>query len=46
MVSHMSMADLTRRARFSIRADKAFDKALAQARTVFQKIKLSNLVEG
>jgi len=46
MVSHMSLADLTRRARFSIRADKAFDKALAQARTVFQKIKLSNLVEG
>ena len=46
MVSHMSLAEHTRRATFSIRADKAFDKALSQARAVFQKIKLSNLVEG
>ena len=46
MVSHMSLADHTRRAKFSIRADKVFNKALSQARAVFKKIKLSNLVEG
>ncbi|MBN2138708.1 MAG: Rrf2 family transcriptional regulator [Sedimentisphaerales bacterium] len=46
MVSHMSLADYTRRANFSIKADKAFDKALSQARVVFKNITLANLIEG
>ena len=44
MVSHMNLVDYTRREKFSIRADKVFDKALSQARTVFQKTKLSDLL--
>jgi Rrf2 family protein len=44
MVSHMSLAEHTRRAKFSIRADKVFDKALSQARAVFQKVRLSDLI--
>jgi len=46
MVSHMSLADHTRKTKFCVKTDKIFDKALAQARTVFQKVKLSALIQG
>jgi len=46
MVSHMNLADYARREEFSIRADKVFGKALSQARTVFQKTKLSDLIKA
>ena len=46
MVNHMSLGDYTRSAKSSIKADKVFDKALSQARAVYQKTKLSELVGG
>lgn len=45
MVSRMNLAEQTRRAKFSVRADKIYEKAIAQARAVFEKVKLSNLLE-
>jgi len=46
MVSQLNLAEQTRRLRFSVRADKIHEKAIAQARAVFEKAKLSNLLEG
>lgn len=46
MVSNLSLAEQTRRSKFSVRADKIFDKAVSQARTVFEKAKLSSLIAG
>jgi len=46
MVSYLNLADYTPREKFSTRADKIFSKALGLARDVFQKVKLSDLVEG
>jgi len=46
MLSQMNLAEHTHRARFSVRAEKAYEKAIAQARAVFAKTKLSNLIEG
>ena len=46
MVNHMSIADHTGKAKSGIRADKAFDKALAQARDHYKKITLGSLIGG
>ena len=46
MVSQLNLAEQTRRTKFSVRADKIYEKAIAQARAVFQKAKLSSLLEG
>jgi Rrf2 family protein len=44
MVNNMSIADHTGKAKFGIHADKAFDKALAQARDHYKKITLASLI--
>lgn len=46
MVGQLNLAEQTHRTKFSVRADKIYEKAVAQARAVFQKAKLSNLLEG
>ena len=46
MISYLNLADYTPREKFSTRADKIFSKALGLAREVFQKTKLSDLIEG
>ena len=45
MISQLNIADHTNRARFSIRAEKVYGKAIAQARDVFAKTKLSDLIQ-
>lgn len=44
MTGQLSLAELMHGAKFSIRADKVYEKAVAQARAVFAKTKLSDLV--
>lgn len=46
MVSYLDLAEQTRRAKFSVRAEKIYEKAITQARSVFDKATLSNLLEG
>jgi len=44
MVNHIKLADHAGSTRFSVRADKVFDQGLAQARSVYKKVKLSALI--
>jgi len=46
LVSQLNLTEQTRRTKFSVRVDKIYEKAVAQARTVFQKANLSSLLEG
>lgn len=46
MVGQLNLAEHTHRTRFGARAEKIYEKAIAQARAVFAKTKLSNLIEG
>lgn len=46
MVSQLNLTEQTRRTKFSVRADKIYEEAVSQARDVFQKAKLSGLLEG
>jgi Rrf2 family protein len=46
MVSQLNLSEQTRRSKFSIRADKIYEKAITQTRAVFNKAKLSSLIEG
>jgi Rrf2 family protein len=46
MVSQLRLAEQTQQSKLSVRIDKTFDRAIAQARAVFHKMKLSNLVEA
>ena len=46
MVSQLHLAEQTGQSKLSVRVDKTFEKGIAQARSVFQKIKLSTLIEG
>jgi len=45
VVSQLNMAELTHGARFGIRAEKIYEKAIAQTRAVLDKAKLSSLME-
>ena len=45
MINQLSLTEHTRKGKFSVRAEQAYDKALAQARSVFEKTKLSDLLE-
>lgn len=46
MAGQLNLAEQTGGQQFSIRAEKAYEKAVAQARTVFEKTKLSTLIGG
>ncbi len=46
MISRLNLAEQTHGEKFSVRAEKTYEKAIAQARSVFEKTKLSNLIEG
>ncbi|MHC4888125.1 MAG: RrF2 family transcriptional regulator [Planctomycetota bacterium] len=46
MVSQLDLAEQTRGEKFSVRAEKIYEKAIAQSKSVFEKAKLSNLIEG
>ena len=44
MISRLNLAEHARREKFSVKAEKAYEKAIAQARAVFAKAKLSDLL--
>ena len=46
MVSQLHLAEQTQQSKLTVRIDRNFEKAIAQARAVFQKTKLASLVEG
>jgi Rrf2 family protein len=46
LVSQLNLAEQTKRERFGTRAEKVYEKAIAQARNVFDKTKLSDLISG
>jgi Rrf2 family protein len=45
MINQLSLTKHARREKFSVRVEQTYDKALGQARSVFEKTKLSDLVE-
>ena len=46
MISQLNLAKQTRREKFSVRAEQIYEKAIAQARNVFEKTKLSDLMKA
>jgi len=46
MISQLDLAEQTHGEKFSVRAERTYEKAIAQAKSVFEKAKLSNLIEG
>jgi Rrf2 family protein len=46
MISQLNLVEQTRGEKFSVRAEKTYEKAIAQAKSVFEKAKLSTLIEG
>ena len=46
MISRLNLSEQAGRQKFSVRAEHVYEKAIASARTVFEKAKLSDLVEG
>ena len=46
MISRLNLTEQTKGEKFSVKAEKAYEKAIAQARSVFEKAKLSTLLEG
>ncbi len=46
MISRLNLAEQTRGNKFGVRAEQVYKKAIAQARSVFEKAKLSNLLQG
>lgn len=46
MVNQLNLAELAGGGKFSGRAEKAYEKAIAQARNIFAKTRLSTLLRG
>ena len=46
MISQLNLMEQARGEKFAARAEKNYQKALAQAKGVFQKVKLTDLLEG
>jgi Rrf2 family protein len=46
MVSKLNLAEQTCKSGFTVRADKIYEEAVAQARAVLNKAKVSDLLEG
>ena len=44
MVSRLNLAEQAGKEKFSIKAEKTYEKAIAQSKSVFQKAKLSDLL--
>ncbi len=44
MVSQLDMAEQTHKEKFSVKVEQIYEKAIAQARSVFEKAKLADLV--
>jgi Rrf2 family protein len=46
MISHLNLAEQARGEKFAARAERTYEKAIAQARTVFEKAKIADLLEA
>ncbi len=46
MISQLNLMEQARGEKFAARAEKNYQKAIAQAKSVFQKAKLTDLLEG
>ncbi len=46
MTGQLNLAEQTGGEKFSVRAEQAYEKAVAQARGIFEKTKISNLIQG
>jgi Rrf2 family protein len=46
MISQLNLMEQARGEKFAARAEKNYQKAIAQAKSVFQKVKLTDLLEG
>jgi len=46
MVNQLNLIEQAGRERFCVRTEKAYERAIAQAKSVFEKAKLSTLLEG
>lgn len=46
MVSQLNLVEQAPKEKFSVRAEQVYEKAIAQARSVFEKAKLSTLLEA
>ena len=46
MISQLDLAEQAPGDKFSVRAEQTYEKAIAQARSVFEKAKLTDLLEG
>ena len=46
MISQLDLAEQTGNEKFSLKAEQIYEKAIAQARTTFEKAKLSSLIQA
>jgi Rrf2 family protein len=46
MISRLNLDEQAPGEKFGVRVERIYEKAIAQARSVFEKAKLSNLIEG
>jgi len=46
MISQLNLAEQAHKEKFSTRVEQIYEKAIAQARSVFEKAKLSDLIKG
>lgn len=46
MISHLNLTEQARGEKFGVKAERVCEKAIAQAKRVFEKAKLADLLEG
>ena len=46
MISHLNLTEQAREEKFGVKAERVCEKAIAQAKRVFEKAKLADLLEG
>jgi len=45
MISHLNLAEQGNKEKFAVKAEQTYEKAVAQAKSVFEKTKLADLME-
>jgi len=46
MISYLNLVEQAHGGKFAVKAEQVYEKAIAQARTVFEKVKITDLLEG
>jgi len=46
MISYSNLVEQAHGGKFAVKAEQVYEKAIAQARTVFEKVKITDLLEG